>query len=405
MKDPEFSRVEATLGILVCRHESLRTYFAMSDGIVKQCVVPYDKRLFAPQYYDIRGRDPESAIAEILDSPAGDLFTVDTPPLMRTLIFRVSESLASIHLIVHHIVFDLWSKKILLNELTEIYRSLGRGLPVSADPHPIQLRDYAIWQKDWLRHNTKAAILFWRSKLQQPMSQPVPGGVDATLSVLNTVKADRYLQFFDEPAFKALRSLSARAGTGVATVLYASLAILFYLLEPESRPLLAMPVACRHYPWSRSIVGYLMGGLYLYPSIEKELPLIEFIRTLFAEFLQSAGYLIYDHAIYELNEPNLRCNCTIFVNYSDANAGQRLEPKDAEGYYPVNEPAYYALAWETFEYENGLQCSWKYNPARLDATRIGTIVSLHKTLVRQICDQPEISLSELQRAITPTVAV
>src|SRR4029077_20822175 len=90
----------------------------------------------------------------------GRPFDLARGPLLRTLLFRLSDRHHLLQVVMHHIVSDAWSMTILWREVMESYR--GAALPEL----PIQYADFAVWQRAWLAGEVLAAQLaYWRRQL------------------------------------------------------------------------------------------------------------------------------------------------------------------------------------------------------------------------------------------------
>ncbi|MFD8865943.1 amino acid adenylation domain-containing protein [Streptomyces sp. NPDC059590] len=113
------------------RHPALRTVFGVADG------VPYREtlgrtRLECP-VEDLGGATEEEALRAALETEGGRLLALDTGPLVRARLLRLSEERHVLFLLVHHIVFDSSSTVVLVHDLAAYYRSWPNGEP--ALPH------------------------------------------------------------------------------------------------------------------------------------------------------------------------------------------------------------------------------------------------------------------------------
>ncbi|WP_411130313.1 non-ribosomal peptide synthase/polyketide synthase [Streptomyces sp. x-19] len=146
--------LEAALGALVVRHESLRTTFDTVDGQGVQIIHPP-----APVTLTAADCAPED-VDRTVRAHHGAPFDLRTGPLLRPLLLRI---VADEHLLVlsmHHIVTDGWSMGVLLRELGEFYA--GR----TPEELPLQYADYAIWQRENLTSETlDENLAYWRGQL------------------------------------------------------------------------------------------------------------------------------------------------------------------------------------------------------------------------------------------------
>ena len=70
-------------------------------------------------------------------------FDLSRGPLVRASLLRVSATEHVLLLTIHHIIYDGWSRAVLLRELSTLYAGFVRGAPVSLPPLSFQYTDYA----------------------------------------------------------------------------------------------------------------------------------------------------------------------------------------------------------------------------------------------------------------------
>ncbi|MCP4661793.1 MAG: amino acid adenylation domain-containing protein [bacterium] len=145
---PDIPALERSLGILVHRHPALRTIFAEVDGEPVQRVL--EPREFALGKTDAWGWSAETlraAVAREIERP----FDLTQGPVFRAHLFCVtSPTVARVDkvlvLTAHHIVIDLWSIAVLLDELRMIYAAECSGRSLALEPAP-QYLEFVRWQQ------------------------------------------------------------------------------------------------------------------------------------------------------------------------------------------------------------------------------------------------------------------
>ncbi|MFF3327923.1 condensation domain-containing protein, partial [Streptomyces sp. NPDC002889] len=144
--DLDLVALEAALGDVADRHESLRTIFPETDGVPRQQVLE-----------GAAGRPPlvivettEEALPEVFAAHAGRGFdvSVDLPWRIRLLVTGPSEFVLLI--VAHHIVVDGWSMGVLTRDLGVAYTARREERVPAWRPLPVQYADYALWQREVL---------------------------------------------------------------------------------------------------------------------------------------------------------------------------------------------------------------------------------------------------------------
>jgi len=397
--------VDMAIEHLVLRHESLRTCIREVNGEIMQCIFPYSRQLFMPSYHDIRGHsDGKEAISRVIEDGKRQLRELDCPPLLRSSLFRISETSYFFCLLVHHIIFDEWSKMIVQRELALFYESFRNGITPQIEPPVMQLKDYAAWQREWLRTNRQRIHEYWMKKLSFLHAGVTRQAIDDRLYVLDHTAAESYTYYITQPLYDRLKALARHCRSNILSVLNSSIRLLFYLLKGNGKALLATVVVARGRPGTESIIGQLMGGAYLYQPVPGEMMLRDFIMAAYLEILQSSQNLIYNHEELGLDERVLRYHTDVFVNFVGTEMGQEISvPEDgAEGVWSAEKPIYYAMSYNMTECRNGIFCIWKYNLRLYSRETILTLIKLHRELLERMCDDPVAPIGKLLKEEDPS---
>jgi hypothetical protein len=92
-------------------------------------------------------RDGETT--RLIQREAARPFVLNRPPLVRVRLVRLHAEQHVLFFIVHHIVGDLWSMKLLWAEFTRLYMANGDARRAELKPLQTQYIDYAGWQRKW----------------------------------------------------------------------------------------------------------------------------------------------------------------------------------------------------------------------------------------------------------------
>ena len=152
---------------LVQRHEILRTRFATEAGHPVQVVTanpPIEMPLI--DLTAIPDSDRHAEAHRVLTEETGISFNLAAGPLLRLKLIRLAAEEHLLLCVMHHIVCDGWSLGIFTRELSALYDQYSGGQRASLTGLPIQYRDYAKWQREWIADNLFTAQLqFWKQQL------------------------------------------------------------------------------------------------------------------------------------------------------------------------------------------------------------------------------------------------
>ncbi len=148
---------------ITARHEPLRARFALEDGRPVQTLAP-------PEPADFRAldftEDDRGDLAERMLEENHRPFDLARGPLLRARLLRRPGRAATLHLNIHHIVFDGWSADVFFRELAALYGAFVDGRPSPLPPLARRYRDYAAWQRHTLRGPWLAKQLrYWEQAL------------------------------------------------------------------------------------------------------------------------------------------------------------------------------------------------------------------------------------------------
>ncbi len=152
---------------LLERHESLRYSYHTSAGEPTRKI--HDHVTIEPQYVDLRNQAPGApSLIKALRAEARKPFDLAKPPLLRCVVYEVSDSDRVVLLVMHHIISDGWSMWVMLSELAALYDAAVEQpcLATPLNPLPIQYSDFAHWQRE--RCDASAVeqqIDYWKRRL------------------------------------------------------------------------------------------------------------------------------------------------------------------------------------------------------------------------------------------------
>jgi amino acid adenylation domain-containing protein len=266
------------------RHEALRTTFRNESGVPVQVIEDElaTPPLLVTSVEQLAAGEREKAALALIGDLVGAPFDLATGPLVRAAVVRLSQEAHVLAVVMHHIVADGWSFRILFDELSADYEAISRGGdPVGAEP-PIQYADFAIWQLEHAEDGGYApAERFWRAELAgAPSSLPLPA--DEPYPARQTFAAASIDTALDARLADALRELAARHGTTLFAVLLAAYAAMLNRLTGSDDLLIAVPMAARTRPETESVVGLFMNTVPIRIRIDRDGTLSDLVRAVHA---------------------------------------------------------------------------------------------------------------------------
>jgi amino acid adenylation domain-containing protein len=270
--------LERTLGLLVDRHEALRTTFGEQDGLPVQTV--HAAAGLAMPRVDLASL-PEALrageLARISREEAVRPFDLTRGPLLRTVLVRLGAGDHVLVLAFHHIITDGWALGVLVREVAALYPGLAAGAPADLPELPVQPADHAVWEREHLRGEAlETELSFWRERLAglPPLELPADRPRPATPSFRGGLAA------LDLPG-AAVHTLEALAQRERATPFMALLALFQTLLLRYSGQDdfgVGTPVAHRTRSEVEGLIGLFVNTVVLRADLSGEPGFAELLR-------------------------------------------------------------------------------------------------------------------------------
>jgi len=151
--------LEAALNSLVARHEALRTKIQQGRQRV------WVSRRFELTVAGVPVLDDEALIAIALQDNRRP-FLLERDFLFRATLYRMPEAGGLLALTIHHLVADVHSTRILIEDLIELYRARASGAHAAMPAAPQGFAAYAEWQRALPGVAFDQWVPFWKWQLQ-----------------------------------------------------------------------------------------------------------------------------------------------------------------------------------------------------------------------------------------------
>ena len=257
----DVAALRRALDTLIERHDALRT--AIVDGWDGPTL-----RVAEPMAFPLRTHTDRGAVDELIAEP----FDLTRAPLIRGALIRYANDRHELVLVVHHLVFDDWSERVLVRELGALYSSYVSGLPAPLPALPVSHLDVARWRAARLAGRRHSA--YWRTVLAD-----LPPSLDLPAVAANDERAAPFTVSRTLPAdlSEQLRVTASRFGTTPYVVLLAAFGILLRRWSGRGDLVVGAPFGHRDRPETQDLVGFLVSTLPLRLSIADDATFAEVI--------------------------------------------------------------------------------------------------------------------------------
>jgi amino acid adenylation domain-containing protein len=268
--------LERALHALVVRHEALRTRFVDDGGLPRQVVDPPPAAVSLP----IEELAPDRAEQWAADQHSRP-FDLAAGPVFRVAAVRLGPDDHALMLVLHHIVSDGWSARILGGELSALYAAEVAGGGTAGrtllPPLPAQPADYAAWQRRWLSGaELDRQLGYWRETLAGLSSVDFPA--DRPRPAQPTGAGDAIARRFPAEVAAAAHAYARTHQVSLLAVLQAGLLAVLHRYTGQRDLPLGSLFSGRTRPDVESMVGYFGNTVVLRTDLSGDPSFAELVR-------------------------------------------------------------------------------------------------------------------------------
>ncbi|UPK71696.1 non-ribosomal peptide synthetase [Chitinophaga filiformis] len=392
-------------GLLLERHESLRTVFVLVDGEPQQSVCAPDSTGFNMIYEDLSA-DPaqQEKTAQRKLAIAATPYELDKGPLLRITLLKTAATSYTLLFGIHHIISDEWSMQIMLKELQLLYNAALKGTTAALTPLRIQYRDYASWQLESSNGGLfKEHREYWLSQL---------GGELPRLS-LNSGRPRPAVQTYHGQHFHfkleaspadRFRQLLSSSNCTLFMGLVALVKTLLYRYTGQEDIIIGTPVAGREHPDLENQVGYYLNTIALRTKLTGEETFSTYLEQVKKVALEGYAHQEYpfDHLVEELGagtdiSRNPVFDVTVILQNIQLNKDQDsgMEGVTVQAELPELHISKGDLRFQFIESEGSIAGNIEYNTDLFDAPRIEQMFADLKALLTSVVADPGILLRRI----------
>jgi NRPS condensation-like uncharacterized protein len=263
------SALSKSLNTILARHEALRTTFPMlSDSPVQKVNSVSSVPL---SISDLRGsKNAEEEAVTHINANVRKPFDVSKDLMLRTALYRLSDTEWIFAVVFHHIAADGWSLDLFCSELSQLYNAIAKGKHPVLSELPIQYRDYSCWQQKEARSGKlDRQLSYWKQQLagsqeliELPTWQPRPAAQGHRGSCLSAELSSELT--------RKLKDFAEREHVTPFMVMLAAFKILIMRYSQEHDIAIGTAVAGRRRYETEKLIGCFVNTLVLRTNLSGE---------------------------------------------------------------------------------------------------------------------------------------
>lgn len=389
---------------VVERHESLRTVILRRDGDVVQKVLPpapVDWHLVELDEADIDAR--RSTSDRLAREEAQRPFELTTGPLLRLTVHRLAPEEHVLVLVVHHIVSDAWSTELLVGEIVTLYGAFSQGRPSPLPELPIQYRDYAVWQRQWL--GSSGAVIqrqldYWRGQLDgAPPLVEIP--TDRPRSGTQSSHGARFEIRWGAATAEGIRQLAQAHRATPYMVLLAAYAILLQRYSGQRDIVTGTLVAHRTRKEIEGLIGFFANTLVLRTDLSAAVTFDDAVECARQAALDAFAHqdIPFERLVEELNPERALGHNPLFqmmlVLLDDVREGFALDQLQIESREIEKGVANFDIYFSVMLGKREVTGWLDYNTDLYDESTVRRVFDHFRTLLDGVIAEPHARLADL----------
>lgn len=399
---------EQALGMIVARHEILRTAFVAVDGSPRQQVMPNRSFSLTTSTIECQAGQPMTSVIETIGAKLREQqFNLSGDNLMTVEYIEITPSADGatqpldnhsgfLAFNIHHIIFDGWSVNLLMAEFVHYYTGLCRGELTPLAAPSIQYIDFVAWQRALLDSQVRKAHLdYWRELLHDaPDCHRLP----LTQSRVNAGnRGHLHRQTLTAETLEPVRRLLQHHQATLFMFLQSSFALHIGRLSNEQDIVLGAPIAGRDHYQLDELIGLFINTQVFRSQFTAKTSFDELLAATKAQHLASADHnqLPFELLVDDINPPRVSGQSPLFqimINYNNAKA-QQLALGDcqlARVSTLASEPAKFDITLYIEDNpQGGIDLNWHYNGCLFSASQIALYAEEYRHLIERLAAQPE----------------
>ncbi|WP_409236585.1 amino acid adenylation domain-containing protein, partial [Streptomyces sp. PA5.6] len=314
----DVAALEAALGDVADRHESLRTVFPDVDGVPHQQVRHGDAG--RPPLVVLRADDMTDDVTDdMADAGGSDIdrtlaaqlatgFDLRTDLPWRVCLVEVGEGECVLSVVAHHVAVDGWSMGVLARDLETAYAARCEGRAPGWAGLRVQYADYALWQREVLGElGDPASVLsgqlaYWRDTLAGA-SQELALPVDRARPAVPSFRGRLVPVATDAQTHARLVGVAGQGRATMFMVVHAAVALLLSRLGAGDDITLGTPTAGREDAALEELAGFFVNTLVLRADVGGDPTFAELLERVRAADLAAYAHqdVPFERLVEELN--------------------------------------------------------------------------------------------------------
>lgn len=387
--------LQRAVELIVNQHEILRTNFKLVDNDPVQIIHPHGKVKL------IRSQADLEQVKSIINETVNFVFDLKEGALLKINLISKSETEHVLIVAMHHIISDIWSLRLFLEEIIHVYEKIHEDPDYRCKELPLQYADYTIWQREWLGgEKYLKQLAYWKNNLEG-----IPSYVDMPIDKPRPpVQQYRgsYIRFdIPHSLYENIVSISKQNRVTVFTTMLSAFSLLITQANRQDEIVIGTPIMNRPKKELEKQIGFFLNTLALRINLSGDKNFIQLLKesreTVLSAFSHSD--LPFEKLIEEINpQRDLSYSPLFQIMFSmhDEKAHEiRAKDLKIELLEIEQNSSKFDLTLYIEKTGNGAVGSFEYNSELFEKETVENYVSRFKAIISRIAENPSLSVSDI----------
>ncbi len=404
---------DSALAQLADRHPCLRTEFQEQQGVLRQRPRPETS---ITARYEMASDWSDDTLHEALRTEARRPFDLTEDARLRVTLWQRSETETVLLIVLHHIVGDLWSLIILMDELRDLYAAYIAGQKAELPALSVRFEDYVrAAQTAKERGGARQALAYWAAELEGELPS-LDIQTDHPRPARQSFDGGTVFQTIDSDLLARVEDLARKQDTTLFVLLLAAYQVLLHRFSGQERIITGTPFSGRTLPGTQGVIGDFVNVLPLKADFEADTRFTDHVAALRDRLLGAMKHqdvpfsqIVEQVApVRDLSRPPLFQTTFVLQKFHRYPELQNTFLSGAEetpvpfadlqlsGIPLAQQDGQFDLNLEAKKDSLGrLQAAWKYDAALFEPATIEGIAACYRALLDTLTQTPDAVISTL----------
>jgi amino acid adenylation domain-containing protein len=275
----DYSIFNRSLGLLFERHSTMFSVFRQDSGDPYIDIVPREVKAESVDFTELPVEFRKEKLLSFAIEDSRKSFDIENGPLFRLYLLKENNSSYYFHATIHHIIFDGWSRRIFVEELSRIYNDLQAGRNIEIEQLSFHSFDYAEQESTLLDSKQENDLIeFWKSNLKDcPAELKLP--CDFPRKAFSSGLGSRESFEIAKEFTAGLKEIGYKQDTSLFNIVVSLLGVLFHKYSGESDICIGIPVSNRrNFPSSEKTFGLFINTSVVRLKVDSKKSFIDQVK-------------------------------------------------------------------------------------------------------------------------------